>query len=286
MKVIIKILIVLLAIVIFICATIVGGYIFVLKKYNIDLIKTVEELKVLNQSVTEEDLVTNPFTDSDMVDLQTEVNKSVENFIIYTEEHGYSVNFDDLPSEMKYIISLTDRQIGSLAQTIIKQELNGQIEISGKNLGLELKQVDFGFNEQNQVVLNSVLVIDLSSLKNTIPNNFIFNFLKSKIPSLLYISSTVIATREVTAFSYGVEHISLTINNLSAEQTNDLFNTLNKVLKIGTCQNFNLKIGKTLLDAMVGNESENGLAYSLKELGATDYEFSTIGGIDYFSVLR
>ena len=51
-------------------------------------------------------------------------------------------------------------------------------------------------------------------------------------------------------------------------------------------QNFNLKIGTTLLNAMVGSENQNGLAYSLKEIGATDYEFSTIGGVDYFSVLR
>lgn len=286
MKLIYKLLIGLLAFVIFVCATVIGGYYFVLKKYNIDLIKTVEELKVLSQSVNEEDLVTNAFTDSDMVDVQTEVNKSVENFITYTEEHGYSVNFDDLPDEMKYIIRLTDRQIGSLAQTIIKQELNGQIEVAGKSLGLELKQVDFGFNEQNKVFLNSVIVVDLSSLINAMPNNFIFNFLKPKIPSSLYISSTVLATRQTTAFSYGAEHLSLTINNLSIEQTNDLFNTLDIILKIGSSQNFNLKIGTTLLNAMVGSENQNGLAYSLKEIGATDYEFSTIGGVDYFSVLR
>ena len=264
----------------------VGGYFYIKGTYDIDLINTVKELKILSEPVNETELCPHAFSDSDMVDMQTEVNKSVENFITYTEEHGYSVNFDDLPDDMKYIIRLTDKQVGALAQTVVKQEIGGKIDFGGKSVEMALKQVEFSHLQENSVLINTIISIDLSVFKNDMPDKFPFPYLKQFIPDALYVSSTVKVLKTDTAFSYTVSHDSLTINNLNKADTEDLFHTLDVVLKVGSAESLNINVGNAIANALIGNETNNGLAYSLKEIGATDYEFSEETGIYYFSVLR
>ena len=48
------------------------------------------------------------------------------------------------------------------------------------------------------------------------------------------------------------------------------------MLKIGTAENLNISLAGSLSSALIGDENNNGLAYSLKEIGATDYNFITI----------
>jgi hypothetical protein len=65
-----------------------------------------------------------------------------------------------------------------------------------------------------------------------------------------------------------------------------LFRTLDIVLSVGTADSWNLQIGTAIANALIGNDVDNGIAYSLKEIGATDYEFSNDTENAYFSVLR
>lgn len=264
---------------------VIAGYIYVRATYGIDLFNTVKELKILGDEVNEEELCKNAFSDDDMVDVQTEVNKSVENFITWTKENGYVVNFGDLPSEMKYIIKLTDKQVGALANTIVKQEMDGKIDVGGKEIGLELKQVDFTEVEDGNAVVNAVIKLDITSIKAGM-QGFPFDYLKKYVPDYFYVSSTVQAIKGEEAFSYTVSHVSLTVNNLSSNETEDLFRTLDIVLGIGTAKDLNEQIGNTLIDALVGGEEQNGLAYSLKEIGAKDCTFIIDGKIEYFAVER
>ena len=48
----------------------------------------------------------------------------------------------------------------------------------------------------------------------------------------------------------------------------------------------NVQIGTTLMHALVGNGANKGLAYSLKEYGAKDFNFVQYGGDIYFEVQR
>jgi hypothetical protein len=264
----------------------VGGYFYIKETYDIDLIKTVKELKILSEPVNETELCPHAFSNSDMVDVQTIINESVENFITYTEEHGYALNFDDLPDEMKYIIRLTDKQVGALAQTVVKQEIGGKIDFGGKSVEMALKQVEFSHLQENSVLLNTVISVDITPFKVDMPNEFPFTYLKKYVPDTLYISSTVMVEKGATAFSYTVSHDSLTINNLNKADTEDLFHTLDVALKVGSAESLNINVGGAIANALIGNETNNGLAYSLKEIGATDYEFSEETSIYYFSVLR
>ena len=262
-----------------------AGYQYVLSTYGVDLIRTAKELKVLIEPVDEDKLCPNKFKVEDMVDVQTLVNESVENFITYTMENGYYVNFDNLPDEMKHIIKLTDKQVGAIASLVIEQEMDGKLLVNNKPIGISLKQVDYNETETG-ALFNSVFALNINELLKDIPSGFPYDYVKPYIPETFYISSTVNILQSEVAFSYDVTHSSLTINNLNSEDTLDLYNTLNKILNIGSLEELNTKIGETLMNALVGNEENNGIAYTLKEIGAKDYDFISEDGKDYFVVDR
>ena len=126
----------------------------------------------------------------------------------------------------------------------------------------------------------------MTPFKDDMPGEFPYSYLKKYIPDALYVSSTVKVEKGDTAFSYSITHESLTINNLSKAETEDLFHTLDVVLSVGLAETWNVQVGTTIANALIGNEENNGLAYSLCGIGATDYAFSQEGEVAYFSVLR
>ena len=263
----------------------VGGYVYVRDTYGIDLIKTVKELKTLQEPVDEAKLCPNAYTLDDMVDVQETVNASVEGFITYTEEQGYMVNFDNLPPEMTQIIKLTDKQVCAVAQEVVEQEIEGKIKFGGENVSVALKQVDFYDLADKGACFNVVIAVDMTPLKKT-SDNAILNYVTSLVPDKMYVSSTVRIVHGADAFSYDVQHESLTINNLIAEDTEDLFHTLSVLFKVDSIDTWNVYVGNVIMDALVGNEEKNGLAYGLKDIGATDYAFVEEEGKEYFAVLR
>ena len=115
---------------------------------------------------------------------------------------------------------------------------------------------------------------------------FPFDWLKGKIPDFFYVSSSVRIDKGAEPFSYSVSHEGLALNMLSAEDTADLFHTLNLLFELGEAKEVNEKIGSLVAGALIGNETERGLAYSLQRVGATDYAFLLEEGIEYFAVLR
>lgn len=77
---------------------------------------------------------------------------------------------------------------------------------------------------------------------------------------------------------YSVAHKEFKLNNLSADDTDDLFHTLDAVLKIGSAENMNLQIGTTAVNALIGNSDNAGFAYSLQALGKTTFKFTSADG--------
>lgn len=285
MKCLFKLIIVMLICIVLVVGAVLGGYFYIKNTYGIDLVKTIQELAVLTQSVDEDLLAPNKFDLSDMVDVQSEVNQSVENMITFVEQNGYSVNFDNLPDEMKTIIKLTDKEIGAFTQTVIKQEYDNKLGVGDKNIGINLVQIDFA-PVDGKVSFNAVVKLSVDELKSGVSDDFPFGYLKSLIPNDFYVSSTVLIDRNQTPFNYTVEHLALTINNLSNDQTADLFHTLDVLLGIGSSENLNLAIGNMVVGSLIGGDSIDGLAYALKDIGASDYAFTFESEGDYFSVLR
>lgn len=264
----------------------VGGvYVYVKQTYGIDIVKTISELQTLQEPVDEAVLCPNAYSPDDMVDVKEIVNQSVDGFITYTEEQGYIINFDNLPDEMKNIIKLTDKQVCAIAREVVEQEIEGKVDFGGEKVNVDLKQVDFYGITADSAYFNVVILVDMTPLKKPV-NDQVLDYLAGLVPDKMYVSSTVLVTHDGQPFGYSVKHENLKINNLTAEETEDLFHTLDVVFKVGEAQKWNTYVGETIMNALVGNETQNGLAYGLKEIGATDYAFIEEGGKEYFQVLR
>lgn len=289
MKAIRNLIITLVVIVAILGVVIIGGYVYVRTTYGIDLFRTAGQLKTLSQDVDESALCPNAYGEQDFADMKSAVNDKIDGLIVYEKGkgyNGYSVNFDALNGKvMTDMISLTEKQVGAVAQTVFFGQTGGKIKLGDKEVSVTVMQVDFSEIAANgSADFNVVAKIDLTPFKADM-GGFPYKYFKKYIPDNLYVSSTVrVDKTEEDGFSYKVSHKSLTLNNLSADDTADLFNTLNAVLKIGTAENLNMQVGETAVNALIGTEKSNGFAYSLKAIGATAFKFETASDAERFIV--
>ena len=267
---------------------IVGGYIFVRSKYGIDLFRTAGQLKTLTQTVDETTLCPNALNETDFEDLKTYF--SGENFtglVKYDESKGYKgyyTDFAGISGGVSSAITLTEKYTGALAQIIFYEQTGGKIQVGEKELTTTIVQVDFSNIEDNgSADFNIVVKIDLTPLKDDM-SSFPYNLFKKYIPDNLYISSTIRIDKTDEYMAYTVSHKQLTINKLSADDTNDLFHTLDAVLKLGSAENLNLTIGNTVANVLIGNEQNTGFVYSLKAVGKTACGFQALETTDAFVI--
>ena len=289
MKAIRNLIITLVVIVAILGVVIIGGYVYVRTTYGIDLFRTAGQLKTLTKDVDESALCPNAYGEQDFVEMKSAVNDKIDGLIVYEKGkgyNGYSVNFDALNGKvMTDMISLTEKQVGAVAQTVFYEQTGGKIKLGDKEVSVTVMQVDFSEIAANgSADFNVVAKIDLTPFKADM-GGFPYKYFKKYIPDNLYVSSVVrVDKTEEDGFSYKVSHKFITLNNLSGDDTADLFNTLNAVLKIGTAENLNMQVGETAVNALIGTEKSNGFAYSLKAIGATAFKFETASDADRFIV--
>lgn len=289
MKAIKNLIISLVVIVAILGVVIIGGYIYVRTTYGIDLFRTAGQLKTLSQDVDESALCPNAYGEQDFVTMKSEIDKRFSGLIVYENGkgyNGYSVNFASLAGKsMTDPIFLTEKHVGAIAQTIFYEQTGGKIKIGEKEVSITVMQVDFSEIAANgSADFNVVAKIDLTPFKADM-GGFPYKYFKKYIPDNLYVSSTVrVDKTEEDGFAYTVTHKSLTLNNLSADDTADLFDTLNAVLKIGTAENLNMQVGSMAVNALIGTKDAIGFAYSMKAIGAKSFDFGTFSDIDLFIV--
>ena len=289
MKAIKKLIIALVVIVAILGVVVIGGYIYVRATYGIDLFRTAGQLKTLTEEVDETALCPNAYGEEDLAAMKTGLNTKFDGFISYEQGkgfNGYSVNFDSLAGKsMDGMISLTEKQVGAIAQTVFYEKTGGKIKLGEKEISVTVVQVDFSEIAANGSADFTVAAkIDLTPFKADM-GGFPYKYFKKYIPDNLYVLSAVrVKKTEGDGFMYTVTHKSLAINNLSRDDTADLFNTLDAVLKIGTAENLNLQVGTTAVNALVGTAENPGFAYSMKAIGATQFRFATDSGADNFIV--
>ena len=280
-----SILAVLLAIVIIVSALLIGACVYLKQAKDVDLVGSVAHaVSVLSEPISKEDVCDHPFDlKQDMANAQFIVNESVEDMIEYQEEYGYKVKFQDLPDEMKAIISLSDKQVGALAQVVLTQEAVGQVQVNDLYMDIEIYQVKFDkdVNDGN-ILVNTVFGINTAQYREAMAGTPI----EGAIPEILYVSSVNKVIKGEEAFTYTLEHVSLELNHLTPEQTEDFFRTIDMFAHIGTAEYLNGQVGNALIGSLVGSETQRGLAYSLKDIGARDFEFQTRNGEIYFVVTR
>lgn len=291
MKAIKRIIISLVVIVAVLGVVVIGGYIYVRSAYGIDLFRTAGQLKTLTEQVNEAELCPNAYADSDFVDLKNSVNAEIEGLVKLEEDKGYTLDFNALTgAELSKTIALSEKQVGALAQTVFFEQTGGKIQLGGKQTDVTIVQTDFSeIAENGSADFNVVCKLDLSPFKADM-DKFPYSLFKKYIPDSLYVSSTVRVDKTAEGqFDYTVSHKGLALNNLNAEETEDLFHTLNAVLKIGSAESVNLQIGTIAVNALIGNEQSVGFAYSLKAVGATTFYFANIttaeNSVDCFMVV-
>ena len=271
-----------------------GVYFFVRSEFGIDLFRTAGQLKTLTEQVNETELCPNAYGDGDFVDLKNSVNSEIDG-LIKSEDgkgyNGYTLDFDALiGANLSKPISISEKQVGALAQMVFFEQTGGKIQLGGKELDVKIVQTDFSeIAEDGSADFNVVCKLDLSPFKADM-DKFPYSLFKKYIPDNLYISSTVRVDKTTDGqFDYTVSHKGLALNNLNAEETADLFHTLDAVLKIGSAESVNLQIGTIAVNALIGNEQSVGFAYSLKAVGATTFYFANVttaeNSIDCFMVV-
>lgn len=289
MKVIRNLIITLVVIVAILGVVIIGGYVYVRTTYGIDLFRTAEQLKILTEDVDETALCPNAYGEQDFADMKSAVNDKIDGLIVYEKDkgyNGYSVNFASLAGKsMTDPIFLTEKHVGAIAQTVFYEQTGGKIKIGEKESAVTAVQIDFSEIAANgSADFNVVAKLDLAPFKADM-GGFPYKYFKKYIPDNLYVSSTVrVDKTEEDGFAYTVTHKSLTLNNLSADDTADLFNTLDAVLKIGTAENLNMQVGSMAVNALIGTKDAIGFAYSMKAIGAKSFDFGTVSDIDLFIV--
>ena len=289
MKAIKNLIITLVVIVAILGVVIIGGYVYVRTTYGIDLFRTAGQLKTLSQDVDESALCPNAYGEQDFVTMKSEIDKRFPGLIVYEKGkgyNGYSVNFASLAGKsMTDPIFLTEKHVGAIAQTVFYEQTGGKIKIGEKEVSVTVMQVDFSEIAANgSADFNVVAKLDLTPFKADM-GDFPYKYFKKYIPDNLYVASTVrVDKTEEDGFSYKVSHKSITLNNLSGDDTADLFNTLNAVLKIGTAENLNMQVGTMAVNALIGTKDNPGFAYSMKAIGAKSFDFGTVSDIDLFIV--
>ena len=149
-------------------------------------------------------------------------------------------------------------------------------DIDLKDYDLRLVQLSFSdLNTTNKTTkFNAVISLNLTSLKDHM-TAFLLSMLKGRVPEKIYISSTVVVTKGTNAWEYSVASESLTINNLAQNKIEELLTLANNFVDLGTLDELNQTIGSTLVNAVIGNASNTGFAYTLHTppASATDFNF-------------
>jgi len=283
MKLIRRLLGIIFSLVVVCAITLVAGYFIIKNAYGIDLLNSYNQLKVLNEEVDETKLITNPYSNDDLISMKETINSKTNGFISTDDNGKVIINFDKL-NLFNSNIELTDRQVAAYANEAIRQEMDNKIEVGDYTFNLELKQIDFSdIKDNGDTLFNVIIKLDLSSLEPTL-KKFPYSLIKNYIPNYLYISSNVNVNKTEEPFKYELVSNYLTLNNVDKEGSKELVNALDKIFKIGNYDNLNIKISNEVLLNLIGDDEHNGLAYSLKKAGAKDYTFKTINNEDYFVI--
>lgn len=281
-----KLLISLISSILVFALLIVGACVFAKVKYNISVIDTISQIKILNENVNESEKFLFVFNEENKTSTKNSINDcfTPANLITYSETEGYGVN-DTTPTVMTSNLSLTEVQCGALMSILLQSSNTTTFNISDQNIPFQLLQLSFENITETTVDFNVVIKLDITSLKDSM-KNFPLSLIAGKIPNNLYISSFVTITKGETAFSYTTSSKSISINNLDATQTASLLKTINTFIKFGDVQELNKSIGGSFANALIGNDESTGFAYSLSKLPilASGFAFETVDGVDYFVI--
>ena len=283
--IILTILLVILLIIVVLAALIFGGtFAFVYFRYDVNIFNILSDIDKLNKTVDVEKLTPNAFDESDYISIKNNAASSTSGFLTYDPDNGFSIDITKLPTSLNTYVSLSDKQVGAYADKEIKNNGDNQFKILDFTLTYELLQIEFE-NKEDLTTINTVAKIDLTDVKSK--DNKGIDLLVYFIPDVLYISSYVDITKTGSNMEYNLTSNCLLFNNLTNKQTAELLDAISAFTKEDfSAESFNLEIGRAICSSLIGDETNEGLAYKLKNYGAKDFRFVTENDTNYFEVCR
>ena len=267
-----KLIISLIVIIGILAVALISVYIVARVNLGVDLFRTVGQLKTLSQPVNEQESFPAAYRSEGLADLKSQTDSQLGDVVLYEEGkgyEGYTVDFTALAlsGATAKPVFLSERQAGALAEIVFHQQTGGVLTIADKEISVCVLQIAFTEidAETGNADLNVTVKLDLTPFKNDM-EGFPFNLLKGIVPDALYVTS-VVRIEKGEGISYTVVPKYLTLNNLSGDDTSDFFHTLDVVLKIGSAEELNAKIGTTAANALIGMEQNPGFVYALKATG-------------------
>ncbi len=263
----------------------VAGCSYVHNCFKIDVLDSIESVSKLSAPFNEKSLYHNVYTKSDIESVKRETDLSLNGLILQNNSNYYINN--QLSTQMQADISLTDKQISALADLLIASKNDFIVDVNSKQINLKdynvrIRQITLSNVTINSVDLNAVIKCDIKNAKMGFPSTLVKLF----IPSQVYYSVTVKVIKTDDGFGYTTKYLDHALNYLNEEQTNNLLKLVNFIAKTGKAENFANTIGKSIVDLILGSEENNGLAYSLKDLGATSINFASTGVTKYIVIKK
>lgn len=270
---------------------IVGGTILLINaKYGINVFDVAKSLGKIGQMPEISQVAPKAPTDADNTSAMNTINASIDGLIVYNSEtQKYSLN-NSVSSTMSSDIKLTGAQTCSLLNWVLDGQENMIANIGGRDVNLKeyeftIVQIDFAEGEDGATNFNVVMSINLTKIKEKM-TGLVLGWLKGKVPDKLYVLSTVAVTKNAGTFNYSVENVSLALNNMTGKEVEQAIKLLDIVVKSGNLTDFNKNLGKSFVDALIGNESVSGLTYSLKSVGVNDFAFEKVGETVYYVIKK
>lgn len=265
----------------------VGGCIFINYKFGVNVPSLLNDVRILNQEVDVNRLAPNVYTEEDLEAAKKVTDISLEGLITVDENGNYEVNADKVSKDMHLDVKLSDRQIAAMIDNVLESEAtidSGSGELGDlKEYGFKLVQVQFSNKVGNSVDINVVFKFDLTPFKDQM-TEFPIDKAKSIVPESLYFSTTVTLTKIGSSFDYSTVGKSLTVNNLSEKQTEEVFETLNLFAGFGTSTDFAKMTGDVFVNALIGSSESAGLTSDLASVGASSFDFISENGENYYVI--
>ena len=260
-------------------------------KYGINMIDVYKSLGRLSADVALDEIAPNAPKAEDKPLTKDKVNAVIPGLVAYDEATDTYSFSSEISGSMSENLKLTGVDACLIVNWILDGQETGLVaNIGGKDVDLKeydfkIESIGFEINENSTVNYNVIMSISLVKIKEKM-NSFPLSLLKSRVPNTLYISSTVQIEKKEGLFTYEVSSVSLALNKMTGEEVERLFKLINIVANVGEVGNFNLSLGKSFVDALIGNSETPGLAYSLRDAGATDFEFAEQDDVTYFIIKR
>ena len=275
-----------------ICGSIIGvigvcalsSHLVLKYKYNIDSIEVINGLNSFNKKVDEDKVCSNKFNDEDREKAVEIINASTNDFI-QNDEANIILDYDRLVNDMQTIIELNDREVGAICSTYLDNVKNNKFDVGGFTFDVQLLELTFNNLKEKSCDLSTIFKLNVASFKEQM-NDFPFNVAKDMVPNDIYLFSIVTINKGDSAFEYSLTSTSFKMNACTIKQTSSLFEIVDLAFDIGNSSEINLLIGSTIVDGLIGTETNKGLAYNMKIVGASDYNFVEKNGEILFRIER